>query len=342
MKKHILFVDDNREVLSGFKRMLRGKSTEWEMTFVTGASKAEKLVLEAQPDVVVMDIRMPGKGGLEQLSEWKDRTENYDFEVIMVTGLDDRTLKSKAIELGATDLLTKPVSREDLVTRIENVLLRKSYRDELLNRTEELRRINETLRAEIELRKKAESSLKNAFTELTRKNRQLEKMATLDQLTKLFNRRYFDLKLGEYSSLAIRFGQTLSCLMCDIDHFKKINDTYGHPIGDKVLQHVAVTLTDNIRKTDVIARYGGEEFVVLLPNTSLNPAVDVAEKLRMAIEQTHASCENNEIHMTISIGISSGSTAVDLGSALVKNADDSLYQAKRMGRNRVCCIQDSN
>ncbi len=342
MKKRILFVDDNHEVLSGFKRMLRGKSSEWEMKFVTDAAEASKLALETQFDVIVLDISMPGKSGLELLSEWKDRTGKCDFEVIIVTGLEDRSLKSQALELGAADLLAKPVSREDLVARIDNVLVRKSYRDELLHRTEELRRFNETLRAEIELRKKAELSLKNVLSELTRKNRQLEKMATLDQLTKLFNRRYFDLKLGEYSSLAIRFGQTLSCLMCDIDHFKKINDTYGHPTGDKVLQHVAETLTANIRKTDVIARFGGEEFVVLLPNTARNPAVDVAEKLRAAIEQTHVLCDHHDIRMTISIGTSSGTTAVDLGSALVKNADDSLYQAKRMGRNRVCCIQDSD
>ena len=171
---------------------------------------------------------------------------------------------------------------------------------------------------------------------MTAKNCELERMATHDELTKLNNRRYFNDKLDEYSHLAVRFGHKLSCIMADIDHFKKVNDTYGHQIGDLVLASFADLLKQVVRRTDILARYGGEEFVILLPNTSSKNAADLAERIRMQLESKELRYQGVRLRITASFGVAVGEKSPELGESLVKSSDDKLYEAKESGRNRVC------
>ena len=138
MNKNILFVDDEPSVLDGFRRMLHGKESEWEMRFVSSSTEAYNIASKFSFDVIVLDVKLPGKGGMELLEEWKTGDSRHDFEVIMMTGLEDEGLKRRALDLGATDLLNKPVSKDDLIARLENVLRMKSYRESLLQRTVEL------------------------------------------------------------------------------------------------------------------------------------------------------------------------------------------------------------
>jgi len=172
--------------------------------------------------------------------------------------------------------------------------------------------------------------------ELTAKNIELERLATHDDLTKLNNRRFFKEKLTEYSLLVSRFGHELSCIMADIDHFKNVNDTYGHQTGDFVLSSLAAILRANIRRTDICARYGGEEFVVLLPNTPIQHAVELAEKIRQKIENTQMNYKGTILNITASFGVAAGLDEAELSDELVKRADVKLYEAKATGRNKVC------
>ena len=174
-------------------------------------------------------------------------------------------------------------------------------------------------------------------------------MLTTDELTGLNNRRHFFQRLEEELPRAKRYGHDISCIMLDIDHFKQVNDTYGHLTGDKVLMTLALLFATGFRETDVVARYGGEEIIILLPETDVEQARGVAEKIRaMVEEQDMTDDEGRTIRITASLGVA-GLSPERLGSvsdpdALVKCADEALYRAKEGGRNRVevwGCGQDS-
>lgn len=329
MKKSILFVDDEISVLDSIRRILHSTQNVWNIEYANSVSEAKILISNSKFDVLVLDVNMPDKSGLDLLIELKGEKKEPEFEIIMLTGLDDQGLKRKSLDLGATDLITKPVSKEDLIARLESVISMKSYRDDLRRRTVELEN-------EIELRKNTEERLHKALDELKSMNKRLEELSIRDPLTEIYNRRYFTAKLAEYSELSHRLNQPLSCTISDIDHFKRVNDNHGHQAGDYVLKKVATVLSRAVRKSDIVARYGGEEFIMLLPNTNIYAAMMLAEKLRSAIESTQYSYKGDEINVTISIGVSVGNVQKNLSEQLVNTADQALYIAKNSGRNRVC------
>lgn len=161
------------------------------------------------------------------------------------------------------------------------------------------------------------------------------RMAVTDGLTNLCNRQQFDTLLNEEIARAQRHGRELSLLMTDIDYFKRVNDSYGHLAGDSVLRGVATILQKRLRPTDRLARYGGEEFCALLPDTSLQDAIKIAEELRTTVESRLFAAEERQVKITISIG-AAGWTQGMSRDELYRAADALLYTAKRGGRNRVC------
>lgn len=169
-------------------------------------------------------------------------------------------------------------------------------------------------------------------------------LSMIDVLTKVHNRRSFNSELTKELSRSCRNQQPLSCLFIDLDHFKSINDTYGHQTGDRVLRGSAQTIKDQLRKTDFIARYGGEEFAVLLPSCEREQALQVAENIRLALSrQRFHSSDKEEFSITLSVGVCCCSSQnmepsrlTDLADLLVASADKGVYQAKAQGRNRVC------
>lgn len=166
---------------------------------------------------------------------------------------------------------------------------------------------------------------------------ELERENITDQLLGIYNRRYLDQRLKEETARARRYKLPLSLLMLDIDHFKNVNDRYGHQVGDKVLTGIGKILLAHIRQADLAARYGGEEIVVLLPNTGEASAYIMAERLRQIVEQTVYSADTgkSDFHVTISIGLATiEETKTDEGD-LILCADAALYHAKHSGRNRV-------
>lgn len=183
----------------------------------------------------------------------------------------------------------------------------------------------------------AENVLENArlVDSLRLANMELEKLATTDGLTGLFNHRYFYNRLEEEYNIALRYNVPLSCIMLDIDFFKKINDTYGHRKGDIILKEMAKVILMTIRKTDVAARYGGEEFVILLPHTEEKGAMFQAERIRRSVKNSTYSALPAKEFLTISLGITTcNQESITRAEDLVRFADEALYEAKKRGRNQ--------
>lgn len=173
-------------------------------------------------------------------------------------------------------------------------------------------------------------------------NARLFELATIDGLTRLLNSRYLRQKLAEEFERAVSSRGQLAVVMVDIDHFKKINDTHGHEVGNEVLQHLAMLLRGNLRDSDVAGRYGGEEFMLLLPNTPAQAAFDVSERLRHTIETTVVETDAGPISITASLGVSHyPSMPSGEADTLVEHADRALYESKRGGRNRVTLFQET-
>lgn len=163
----------------------------------------------------------------------------------------------------------------------------------------------------------------------------LIQMAKVDGLTGVFNRRYLDTRLQEELERSRRHGNPLSIMMLDIDHFKEINDTHGHICGDYTLRKISELLLELIRTSDILGRYGGEEFCCILPETSFEQALVLAERCRTQVAASQFSCTDHQSRVTVSIGVTDLHRDDTLDS-IIKRADDALYQAKRTGRNRVC------
>lgn len=185
---------------------------------------------------------------------------------------------------------------------------------------------------DITARRKAEDRLRNMRMELQR-------LANTDPLTELYNRRFFLQRLSEETERVRRHGSELSVLLLDLDHFKKVNDTYGHDAGDKVLVLVSKVTQHVKRITDVAARIGGEEFALLLPETDRKGAVRLAQRLRQAIEKRQVKTESGIVKVTASIGVATVTNNHKEVEHLLTHADRALYKAKESGRNMVCCAE---
>ncbi len=264
-----------------------------------------KILAQQKIDLVLCDVVMPEIDGFKFLQLMKAKPEFRDIPVILLTGEESTDKKVKGLEQGASDYITKPFESSELIARVKVQLKMKALQDELKE-----------------------------------KNVQLERLAATDALTKIHNRRYFMELLEVEFAKCERFHHDMGLVLLDIDFFKKVNDTYGHPEGDRVLVDVAQTLQASTRKVDLLARFGGEEFIVLLPSTDLKGSKFVAEKLR---EEIAKQISVGGKPVTISVGLAHTPTTpgVTTSDALIQRADEALYRAKAAGRNRVCVAGES-
>jgi two-component system cell cycle response regulator len=253
-------------------------------------------------DIVITDYFMPEMCGHELCRLLRQKEEMKQVPLLFVSAYDSRGSALEFFKAGASDYLKKPFIEEELLAKIGIHLRAKKY-----------------------------------VNELEKLNNVLENLAVRDGLTGLFNRRYFQAELGRRFILSSGNKQELSCILLDLDYFKKVNDTHGHAFGDSVLVQFSEILMKNIRSSHIAARYGGEEFVILLPGVSTSKAVALAEKIRSDTNKHLFSDGVTSIHMHISGGVSS-LQANRPGNAdkLVSFADQALYRAKENGRNRIC------
>lgn len=269
-------------------------------------AKALERALGGDLDLVVVSLTLLNEDGLRLCSQLRSHERTRQVPILLMVDEGDLGQVAKGLELGANDYVVKPVDRNELLARARTQIRRKRYQERL--------------------RSNYEQSLSMALT---------------DSLTGVFNRRYVNAHLPRLLERAIDSHKPVSVLMFDIDHFKVVNDTYGHAIGDEVLREVSARASRNLRTFDLVARLGGEEFVVILPDTDGEAALIVAERLRSRIADTPfaVSADRGEINVTVSIGISIGGRLGDTAEGLVRRADEALYEAKRSGRN--CVIADA-
>ena len=303
----VLIVDDepiNVLVAQEYLRLAGYQNTFGEVD----ATKALERIAQEQPDIVLVDIMMPEVNGLEILEKLRADPQWTFLPVIIVTAADDDQTRLRALELGATDFLSKPVKGTELVPRVRNALLIKSHRDYLRHYARALERQTRSLESQIA-------------------------QARTDSLTGLANRRALDEELQRRYSESQRTGSPLSIMLIDVDHFKGFNDRHGHRTGDEALRVIAATLRDAMRQLDLVARYGGEEFVVLLPGTAIEGAILVAERTRQDLADSRFRYDGKEFSLTVSIGVAQLATNEHV-SRMLQRVDQALYAAKGAGRNR--------
>ena len=289
------------------RRTLQSLLTQWGYTVIAVADGTEAWHILCEPKhpmLVILDLTMPGIDGPEIVRRLRIKEgNNQHYVIIMSCGLDENAA-ALALDAGADDFITKPFNQVELRARV-NVGYRITHLHEAL--AEKLHKLEAATAT-------------------------ISRLARTDELTGLHNRRSFNESFTLALSAARRHGHPLSLISIDLDYFKKVNDTYGHSIGDLVLKEFADLLKEMVRIEDIASRWGGEEFIILLPDTTCEAAVSLAERIRSTFEKQ--SCSATPLAVTASFGVAqlqNGENEDDL----IRRVDNALYKAKREGRNRV-------
>lgn len=252
-------------------------------------------------ELVIVSFDSEHYDGLRLCSQLKSTEATRQTPVLVIVDPDNQQGLLRALDMGVNDYLMRPIDRQELKARVSTQVRRYRYTE----------RLRASVKASIE-------------------------MAITDPLTGLYNRRYLETHLNHLIEHYINRGKALSVVAVDVDFFKAINDTYGHDIGDKVLQELSVRLKTNTRSVDLCCRVGGEEFIMVLPNTASALSSRIAERLRRSVASKSFECGIAQaVPVTISVGVASLNATDDTLEKLLKRADQALYAAKREGRNRV-------
>ena len=296
----ILIVDD-----SDLQRMLYKKQVlypdekgefKFEIFEASTGEEAKRIIENVKPDLVLLDYNLPDLKGTDIIN-WMEKKGYGDIQVILVSSIDSEEVASQGLNLGAEDFVKIPYKPEELRARIK-VHLR-------------LRR-------------------------MLKEREKYKKLSLIDQLTGISNRRHLFQELKKYFRKHKEVKRPLSLLMIDVDDFKKINDTYGHEVGDEVLKKVAETISKSVRKFDFVGRYGGEEFIVILPGADIRRAIEIAERIRKNIEAQIFTYDGVEIKATVSLGVAEMLKDKPRSvNDLIKIADMRMYRAKISGKNKV-------
>jgi diguanylate cyclase (GGDEF)-like protein len=298
----LLLVEDEPTQQLLMQRLLQGVG--YSVDVASNGEDALKMIKTGRYPLVLTDWEMPGMDGAT-LCRLVREANLPSVYILLLTSHGAVAHAVAGLRAGANDFIRKPADETELVARLDAgrrvVLLEQSLRDA---------------------------------------NTQIEHLSVTDPLLSIFNRRYLHERLPAQASRARRYGNSLSVVMADLDHFKKINDTFGHQIGDAVLQHAVKLARSALRQTDWMARYGGEEFVIVLPETPLLGAYSVAERMRRLCSDTPLQIAETKLVVTASFGVATIDGVLaskDDADAMLREADKALYESKRAGRNRVTC-----
>jgi diguanylate cyclase (GGDEF)-like protein len=295
----ILVVDDSPDVA---EMLVTAISTRhWQSEVCGTGAEALRAAERLQPDLILLDVTLPDMDGFVVCHALRTKPETQHTPIIFLTARTLNHEKVLALDIGANDYVTKPFQIDELLARIRVGLRTKSLQDSLRQTNAELLELSNT-----------------------------------EPLTGLYNRRYFDDRVHQELARARRYGHPLSCCLVDLDHFKRVNDNFGHLDGDEVLRTAARILRSSTREEDVVARYGGEEFVLLLMQQDGKSALKVAEKIRRNIaEHIFTLPSGNTLSLTASVGVSTYEGGPMEPSSLIHMADMALYEVKQSGRNQV-------
>ena len=276
-------------------------ASEGDVVVEAGSITQARTILTEYPwDVAIVDRGLPDGDGLDLCREISNVNIGTHRHVMIVSALAGHHAKMCGFEAGADDYIVKPVNVSELRAKLS------------------------TIRRSVGMKKALASRLAA-----------MEQLSVIDSLTNLYNRRFFDMEMQRLFGVAIRHKRPIALLIGDIDHFKNINDTFGHVSGDVVLKEVSTAIASNVRSTDVLARYGGEEFAVILPETRIDAALAVADRIRKGVEKMRTPGDSMP-DVTISLGVAAMPfPGISMPAQLIEAADAALYLAKSRGRNRV-------
>ena len=298
----VLVVDDSQASAPRIGKTL--ESDGHRIVYAASPDEALRAVGECAFALVLVSLQLGTGDPVRLCSELRNTEASRRVPILIMVDEGDRPRLLKCLDLGIDDYLVRPVDKNELLARSRTQIRRKRYQD----------RLRQSYAMSVSL-------------------------ALIDGLTGVYNRRYLDSHLAQFMTKDAGAGKPSSVLMLDIDHFKSVNDRFGHPVGDEVLKEVARRIRDRLRPSDTIARYGGEEFVVVMPEESTPIAGQVAERLRILIAERPVACAAGEVPVTISIGVARQRPG-DTPGALIERADRALYEAKNGGRNRVVQAPD--
>ena len=294
----ILVIDTDQRHAERLKNYL---APEHRVDILTQPADAVFQVTGAQYELAIVTMALTDFDPLRVCSQIRTLEHTRNLPIILVSDETDKPRVVRALDLGVNDFITRPVERNELAARVRTQIRRHRYA--------------------LELRQ----SVNNTMA-----------MAVTDDMTGLYNRRYFDRHLGVMLGKAQGQERDMALMILDIDHFKSVNDNYGHDVGDTVLKEFAARLKRNIRGVDLACRFGGEEFVVLMPDTDYRQAEAIAERVRQSIsERSFDIGAQRQLSVTVSAGVTLNEARSDTPESLIKRADVALYRAKREGRNRV-------
>ncbi len=298
----VFVIDENATHIDRIRRALASDGDTVEIA--TDPEGGLAVLADQDFDLVIVSLLLRDADGLRLCARIRGQAKTRGLPILALIEQGDHERLARALDIGINDYLVHPIDRNELLARVRTQVRRRRYQDRL--------------RATLE---------QNVAAALT------------DSLTGLHNRRYLSRHLDGLLADARKNAKPLALLMVDIDHFKSVNDSHGHAIGDEVIRVVANRLQQHVRSFDTVARWGGEEFVVAMPDASLDVATTVAERLRrkIAVAPARMDSEGLELPITISIGIAVIGTSNDGAADLLQRADAALYAAKRAGRNRVAC-----
>ena len=300
MVSRVLIIESDRFTSEKMRLSLENKSCT--VTVSTTAREGAELANDQDHDFIIVSLHLEDGDGLRLCSHFRSSARTRRLPILLVIEQEQLPGLVKGLEIGVNDYLIRPIDGNELWARVRTQMRRKRYHDLL---QEDYQR-----------------SLSLALT---------------DSLTGLYNRRYLTSHLESMAERARSSAKPLSVLMIDIDHFKVVNDTYGHAAGDDVLRAIAVEIGRSVREFDLTARIGGEEFVVVMPDTTGGAAMAVADRLcsTIAENQVEITALNQKLSVTASIGIATLLGPNESATNLLSRADEAMYRAKKGGRNRV-------
>lgn len=312
----VLVVDDDTTIRAVLKALLA--KAGHQVSEAANGRQALEMALEFQPQLMIVDWLMPEMDGLQLTRALRQTKIGRGIYVILLTSMEDEEKLIEAFESGVDDFMSKP-----LRPRVFEAHLRAGQR--VVRLQEEVERDREEIR--------------RYAAELAVTNRKLEEAAMTDFLTGFANRRYAMERMEQEWAASLRSGRPLACLVIDVDEFKRVNDSFGHDVGDLVLRQTAAALKSGLRAHDVVARAGGDEFLVICPDTTLPAALACAERVRQSVASARVATGGVELRPSVSIGVAVREAAMSGADMLVKCADQGLYVAKDRGRNCVGCVQ---
>jgi len=318
-KLRYLVVDDDRSIQLLLKKLL--SSAGHIVHTASNGKEALAIAMETRPHLIITDWIMPEMDGVSFCRALRQTKVGRGVYLLLLTSMEDEARLVEAFEAGVDDYVVKPINPRVLTARLRAGQRTIRLQQEVESDREEIRRF---------------------AAELAMTNRRLQQAALMDPLTEVPNRRYAMDRMQQEWSAADRNDRPMACMVIDVDHFKSINDTHGHDVGDTVLRRVAETLKQTARMQDVIARLGGEEFLVLCPNTDSAAAAQCAERLRQSIQNLRVPNGTGELQVTISIGVAALDAEMIGPDAMIKAADQAVYAAKQSGRNRTCIYRPRN